>query len=649
MKIHFTGIGGVGMAALAVLAKNRGHDVDGCDLKPSARTAWLESQGIRVSFGHDPAHVAEADMVVATAALARDNPETAAARGVLVRRGEALADIVSSCDSIAVAGTHGKTTTSVFTAKLLIALGESVEWAIGGECGDFPVAGKREGRGTSVLVVEADESDGTLALYSPSILVVTNCEYDHPDHFKTPAAYFECFDTARGRAKRVIESGALGDFPPEMLSVCADAVASLAPHNRLNARAAVEAALLRGHSPAEIAAVFPKAVSSLPDRRFEPVAPGVYTDYAHHPSEIRCAVAMARECARGGRLRILFQPHRYSRTKALLGDFPAAFAQADEVVLCPTYAAFEKPVEGGGVCDLYAACREYSGKNGGPEFLLARNLDEAWTHARLSSARNDIVLLLGAGDIISLAARAKEDAARARSAHEWTPLAGFSFFRTGGRSAGGGAVHTAGMGSNLWISDLATDDVYKRSAAPAARAGSSLGIPWMAGVPGSVGGWVKMNAGAFGHSVSEVVSRVKASGRWIGRDECGFGYRTSAIAGEIEDVEFDEAALAKARSEGNAGEYLSRRKKFPARCCGSVFKNPAGGKTAGELLEAAGAKGMRVGGAYVWEGHANVIAAGDGANSSDILALVWILREKVRFRFGVSLEPEVSGLFLDGE
>jgi len=186
-KIHFIGIGGVGMAALAVLLKARGDTVTGCDLHPSPRTRWLARQGIPVDFGHDARHVAAADVVVVTPAVHADNPEFVAARGKIRYRGEVLAELVGARASIAVCGAHGKTTTATFIAKLLLALGEKVSWAIGGETGDFPVAAENGG----VLVVEADESDGTLSLYRPTTLVVNKCEYDHPDHFTTPDFFYQ--------------------------------------------------------------------------------------------------------------------------------------------------------------------------------------------------------------------------------------------------------------------------------------------------------------------------------------------------------------------------------------------------------------------------------------------------------------------------
>lgn len=650
-KIHFIGVGGVGMAGLAVLLKARGHDVTGCDLHPSPRTRWLEAQGIPVAIGHDARHVAEADVVVVTPAVRADNPEFVAAQGKIRYRGEMLAELVNARESIAVCGAHGKTTTATFIAKLLVALGEKVSWAIGGETGDFPVAAENGG----VLVVEADESDGTLSLYRATTLVVNKCEYDHPDHFTTPEDYFACFATAQQNAKDVIFSENLEiqqDFAslfgacPHENGACPQ---GLAPHNLRNARAAAEVARRRGHPWERICAALPSVVAELPDRRFQTVAPGVVTDYAHHPTEMRCAIDMARQICRGT-LRVLFQPHRYSRTRALLKDFPSALAGADEVVICPTYAAFEPPLEGGDSCDLYQACREYSraetqrrgaGKGEGPRFFLARSCAEAWRHASLEMRDGDVTLLLGAGDIINLVPTVERDRRQSvRGAGQSIDLKPFSFFRTGGRSVGGGARVVVGMGSNTWISDLTTDAEYVQVDAPAGAAGATRGIPWMAGIPGTIGGWVKMNAGAFGHSISEVVRRVKVDGRWIDKADCGFGYRTSAIRGVIEDVEWD---VDGASAAGTADEFRARRKAFPARCCGSVFKNPDG-DFAGRLLEAAGAKELRVGGAFVWNEHANVIVAGDGATSSDILALAQLMQNRVRHRFGRVLEPEICGL-----
>ena len=640
MRIHLIGIGGVGMAGLAVLLKARGHEVSGCDLKATPRTRWLESQGIPVFVGHSPDHLKDADEVIVTPAVARDNPERQACVNPRFR-GEVLAELVNSTDGIAVCGSHGKTTTATWIAKLLQALGESVSWCIGGETGAFPVA---HAAASGPLVVEADESDGTLALYRAKTLVVNKCEYDHPDHFKTEADYFACYETAKRNAETVIESESLDCSMVRTF----EGSNGLPEHNLKNMRAAVEVALRRGHAMTDIAKALPQIVAKLPDRRFERVWPQsnnqtveqsnhllVYTDYAHHPTEMACAVGMARQICRGT-LRVLFQPHRYSRTKALLRDFPAAFEGADEVVLCPTYAAFEQPVEGGDIADLYRACRERfnaeTRRRGEVSLFLSRSCDEAWEHAFNSMREGDLTLLLGAGDIINLVPQIHRDldsASLRLCASNPTPRLRKIWI---------------GQGSNTWKSDLNLSVEYVKTSGPAGAPGASLGIPWMAGIPGTVGGWIKMNAGAFGHSISEVLAEVKVDGRWLPASACGFSYRHSDITGEIQDFKLNSNYSAvRLPTSPSAEAYLAKRKKFPAGTYGSFFKNPEG-DFAGRLLEAAGAKELRVGGASVWSEHANVIVRGEGATASDVIALARLMRNRVFFRFGVRLEPEVQGI-----
>ena len=640
MKIHLIGVGGVGMAGLAVLLKARGHEVSGCDLKATPRTRWLESQGIPVFVGHSPDHLKDADEVIVTPAVARDNPERQACVNPRFR-GEVLAELVNSTDGIAVCGSHGKTTTATWIAKLLQALGESVSWCIGGETGAFPVA---HAAASGPLVVEADESDGTLALYRAKTLVVNKCEYDHPDHFKTEADYFACYETAKRNAETVIESESL-DCSMVRTFECSN---GLPEHNLKNMRAAVEVALRRGHAMTDIAKALPQIVAKLPDRRFERVWPQsnnqtveqpnnllVYTDYAHHPTEMACAVGMARQICRGT-LRVLFQPHRYSRTKALLQDFPAAFEGADEVVLCPTYAAFEQPVEGGDIADLYRACRERfnaeTRRRGEVSLFLSRSCDEAWEHAFNSMREGDLTLLLGAGDIINLVPQIHRD------------LDSASLRLCAGNPTPRLRKIWIGQGSNTWKSDLNLSVEYVKTSGPAGAPGASLGIPWMAGIPGTVGGWIKMNAGAFGHSISEVLAEVKVDGRWLPASACGFSYRHSDITGEIQDFKLNSNYSAvRLPTSPSAEAYLAKRKKFPAGTYGSFFKNPEG-DFAGRLLEAAGAKELRVGGASVWSEHANVIVRGEGATASDVIALARLMRNRVFFRFGVRLEPEVQGI-----
>jgi len=777
-KYHFTGIGGVGMAGVAFLLKKAGHDVSGCDLHPSPRTRWLEANGIPVAFGHDPSHITpDLDICVFTPAVPKDNAEFKAAEAAPCRvryRGEVLADIFNAVpDGIAVCGTHGKTTTATFIAKLLRALGDDPGWCIGGETDDFPVAGiptlnsqlslstvpgasslvprasceahapstKHQAPSTP-FIIEADESDGTLALYRAKTLVVTSLDYDHPDHFRTYDDYLACYKTAMAAAGDIIESSKLPteDWPEIRPLV-------LGEHNVRNARTAVEVALRRGHSRDAILAALPEALAALPDRRFERIWPShgvpsagcrvpgaeceisvpesrnqlstinyqlstnIFTDYAHHPAEIACALSMAR-ALKPKRLRVMFQPHRYSRTKTLLNEFPPAFAEADEVVLVPVYPAFEEPILGGDIADLYlafrnsqpslstvpgasclvpgASCEAHapSTKHQAPStshsstLLLARSAEEAWRHLYLTLEPGDLVMLLGAGDLINLVPRILEEMSARSTTHNselGTPLAPLSFFRTGGVTYGhvgelgdwgiGGlgdcgidANHPTtqpstrnpqhptivGMGSNTWFSDCATDaDILKApEGCSAARPGASLladhpELAFMAGIPGTIGGWAKMNAGAFGDSFGNHIDSVIADGRKIPAAECGFGYRTSTINGLITEVILKPSTTYDTLP---AADYLARRKKFPPRTCGSVFKNPSPEQPAGKLLEEVGAKSLRVGGASVWCEHANVIVAGDGCTSSDILALARLMAARVRDRFGISLVPEICGL-----
>ena len=441
------------MAGVAFLLKARGRAVSGCDLYATPRTRWLEANGIPVAIGHDASHITDSvatsatfpDELIVTPAVPPSNPELAAARaaGLTVRsRGEVLASLVNAADGIAVCGTHGKTTTATFTTRLLQNLGASPSWCIGGETGTVPVAGV----GTGPLVVEADESDGTLALYRPRTLVLNAVDFDHLEHFGSKEDYFDCYRAAIRQttdtiivcadhpqalelvdgvcppeaAGRSIPQVVTFGFAPEAQVNAADwpDIPVLGRHNVANALAAIAVALTRGFTREQIGAALPDAVATLPDRRFEQIAEAdgvrVYTDYAHHPAELKCAIDMAR-ALHPARLRVLFQPHRYSRTKALRDEFPPAFTAADEVVLAPVYAAFEEPIPGGDITDLYAAFRGQT-----PHVTLAPSLDEGWQHLFSTARPGDILMLLGAGDIINLVPRVKNEMAK-RGAVATTP------------------------------------------------------------------------------------------------------------------------------------------------------------------------------------------------------------------------------------
>ena len=435
-RVHMTGIGGVGMAGLALLLKSRGHHVTGCDAGGGPLMAWLSSQGIENTLGHDPVHMAreKPDVIVRSPAVALDHPELAAARAAgipIVDRGEALPFVLASYQLAAVAGTHGKTTTASMLAWIMTCTGAPASFCIGGVCPNLgAVAGAHP---AGVMVVEADESDGTLKHYAADVAVITNMDLDHVDYFHDERAQVEVYGQFARRARHVVWSYA--DPVAQKLSasfashdsfgldpsasVSASAISLRADgasfqlhlqgraaalielgvpghHNVLNALAATAAAL-RWHVSLE---VIQSALRSfrLPGRRFETVYEGrgrrVISDYAHHPVEIAALLNQAK-LLKPRRMIAVFQPHRYSRTAAFKKEFARVLSSLDYLVLAPVYAASEPLVPGGTSDDLHAACREA----GIAPLALANSLDEAWQHLRAASEDGDLVLIIGAGDV----------------------------------------------------------------------------------------------------------------------------------------------------------------------------------------------------------------------------------------------------------
>jgi UDP-N-acetylmuramate--alanine ligase len=349
---------------------------------------------------------------------------------------------MSETRSIAIAGTHGKTTTTAMTVQILKAAGADPWFAVGGEMDAFGgVAGI--GRG-SWLVAEADESDGTLAWYAPAVAAVTNIDFDHMEHFRDEREFHEVFERFCSRtrgpvlfgrddavATRIAGSrpGAAGfgfdpasdiraeHWAPEGAGQRFDLIVDGLPagnvflpvpgrYNALNALGAIAAARAAGVSPE----VSGRALGKFRPvrRRMECVHAGavsVFTDYAHHPAEIRAllgAVLDLRSRAGPGKLSVVFQPHRFTRTRALGEQFPAAFDGADRVVLAPVYAASEAPLEGGRSEDLLVRME----RHGRYPVELAASLDDAWARGTRDLRSGDRLLLVGAGDIERLAERA---------------------------------------------------------------------------------------------------------------------------------------------------------------------------------------------------------------------------------------------------
>ena len=441
-RVHLMGIGGIGMAGVARLLAAKGLAVTGCDSGAPRTLAWLRSCGIPAATGHDPAHLDGVDWAVFSPALQPGHPERVAAeqRGIpLYRRGQVLPVLAELWKTIAVSGTHGKTTTSSMIAHVLRAGGADPSWCIGGE---LPPDGAPAGIGKSDwLAIEADESDGTLAHYFPEIAVITNIEFDHMEHFASKEAMVDCFRAFARQAKALVycaddaaaarvgaaaggvsygETAAAGFRADDLRAGAAGTrftvrapggrageVALPLPgrHNVLNALAALAACDRCGI--ALDAACAALANFALPKRRFETVAAArgirVIADYAHHPTEVRALIAAALQ-AGAGRIWAVFQPHRYTRTLALGADFPPAFDGVAGVILAPVYAASEPPLKGGTADDLL----KHFWRHGGAPAELAKSLEAA---ADLVAARwksGDWVLVVGAGDVEEVGPMLKE-------------------------------------------------------------------------------------------------------------------------------------------------------------------------------------------------------------------------------------------------
>lgn len=747
---HFVGVGGVGMAGLANLLRLLGWKTGGCDAARGELLDWLAASGVDAVCPHDPAHIAAArpDIVIRTPAVRDSNPELAAARAAgipVVPRGEVLAALSGRIPTYAVCGSHGKTTTATFLASVLRRIRpESTGWCIGGTSKNLPEV---SGGSPETLVVEADESDGSLALYAPELTVVTNIDLDHVDRFASVSEFEKVFSSVIARTRGPVVFCA---DHPRTVAVCtasrharvsfgfspsadyrivscepgSDGLSSVfslavpgrsgplrvelpAPgrHNALNAAAAVAAAAALG-IPADAAARALEETAALPARRFETVGrPDGFTvisDYSHHPSEIRALVRTAAALPHK-RLRAVFQPHRYTRTRTFLNDFPDAFRGADELVICPVYAASEDPVPGGSAADLYAACRarRIEAPDAFPHAVFAESAGDAFAYVAATLERGDALLVVGAGDVNALAPRlatcAPVDEPPRRIALSaygtLAPVADYRIARSPAdlraalaeapalRVIGGGTNTLAAetgctgtvvrLGGGFSSIDLGAAPCADAAGAPARRVTAGAAVPGprllafcrehglsglepMTGIPGSVGGWLAMNAGTRFGSFCDRVESVRVMRRdgaeaVLSRADLNASYRACPGLGDAVALSVT-LVLTRAPKETVAereSELSRRRLDFSGlRTCGSVFKNPPAGadgaaRSAGQLSDHALCKGLRVGGARVTARHANVIDAGAGATASDVLALMHIVRDRVRRDSGVELVPEI--------
>ncbi|HSY41307.1 MAG TPA: UDP-N-acetylmuramate--L-alanine ligase [Polyangia bacterium] len=436
VTIHFVGIGGIGMSGIAEVLLNLGYPVSGSDLRESDVTRRLGTLGARLAFGHRPENVAHADVVVISSAVRADNPEVAAARArsiPVIPRAEMLGELMRVKDGVAVAGSHGKTTTTTMIAVILAEAGLDPTAIIGGKARAFG-SNARLGQG-EVLVAEADESDGSFRHLFPTVALITNIDREHLDHFGSLEALESAFldfaekvpfyglvvigadnpTAARLPArlsKRHLTYGLhTGDWRGEILEAGPTGTRfRVRVRDRLHGEARVR---MPGVHYAEnalgalcvadfLGVPFTQAGEALAafqgvDRRFslrgEAGGVLVVDDYGHHPTELAATIAAAR--LHGRRLLVAFQPHRYTRTRDLLADFAPALSGADQIFLTDVYPAGEPPIAGADARALLATF---------PAGAPARHVPRGQLTAELARASRpgDLVLCLGAGDITAV-------------------------------------------------------------------------------------------------------------------------------------------------------------------------------------------------------------------------------------------------------
>lgn len=761
-RLHVVGIGGPGMSALARALHGAGHMVSGSDVRESDVVAALREEGIAVHVGHRATYVDGCDAVCASSGVPADNIEMAAARerGIpALSRADMLAALCECAPTIAVAGTHGKTSTSAMLALMLGGDTGECGFVVGGDAPDLRTNGAWSAKGP--FVVEADESDGTHEQLPVSAAVVTNVDVDHLDHFGSTDAIAKSFarfahnvsgpvvlcaaDTALAalaeelravrrpvltygeaafadvRIVNIVQGSTHLSFEIEVGERAAPVFAGVTSvhvdlraqgrHYALNATAALVLALRHG---ASLDACLAKMASYRGvGRRFEvrgEVGGAVLVDdYAHLPTEINAVLGSTREGGFSGRrLLAVFQPNRFHRMAAMSDEYRDAFTAADVVFVTDIYASGTAPIPG------------VTGRLVVDAILDAhRDADVRWCATRhelvtavTNELRNDDVCVsFGCGDIetfpdeVVVEADLRRIAAGLRESGldvtEDAPMGERTTYKTGGharvlvtaqsidellavaRLHGGSPapVIVMGRGSNMLVADAGFaglcvvlgefasgvevvdrtgDAVLVRvgGATPlpvAARQLSALGVAgfeWAVGVPGTVGGAVRMNAGGHGSDMIaalvdvDIVDMRTGNRAHVPANELGLRFRGSDLADH--HVVVAAQLRLKASTPGAGDAAISdivrwRRDNQPGgQNAGSVFVNPDNGaRSAGEIIDRLGLRGLRVGGASVSDKHANFIQADAGASSTDVVRVMLEVHRRVLEAEGLLLRSEV--------
>jgi UDP-N-acetylmuramate--alanine ligase len=748
LRVHLIGVAGSGMSGLALLLLGMGHKVSGSDRVTTSETDRMRRLGLVFSCPHTAEAVEGADLVVHSSAIRPGNPayDAALARGLpLMRRAECLAAILHTREGVVVAGTHGKTTTSSMTAHVLREAGLEPSHYVGAE---IPILGANAAWSPQgeYMVAEGDESDGTLVLYHPRHCVVLNIEEEHLDHYRDLGEIRAVFERLARQTRGTVVYCAedpvareLGEALPNGVSYGWEGAAYAATgvrelrgssaftvsrrgellgdielgipgrHNVLNALACIALADACGASFPAVARAL--AAFAGARRRFETkyLSPRhrIVDDYGHHPSEIAATLQTARSLG-PRRVVVLFQPHRYTRTRLLADGFGQALQAADRVYVTDVYAASEPPIEGVSGRTIVEAV----GRHGAVPAVSVPSLATAHHVVGHALEPGDLLVTLGAGDVHEAGTRlardlalleemralVPEDEMRARlyepmarhttlliggPAQFWLEPRSFAAFaavvgfcrdrgipvRVVGRGSNllvrdggirgavihpaGGAFSELGVGSDATIT--AGAGVRLKKLASAAAAAGIGGFEWMEGIPGNVGGALRMNAGAMGvETFDQVVSVTYLAEdggiRTSGRDEIEARYRNVPL------LRRNFALQAVFRGYPDTAENIrgrweeSRRKRKSSQpvtaSAGCTFRNPAGSH-AGRLIDSLGLKGLAVGAAEVSPVHGNFLVNRGGASADELLRLVASVQGKVREADGTDLELEIKVLGSD--
>ena len=740
-RIHLIGVAGSGMSGIAALLLELGHTVSGSDKSISVEVERLQRLGLHFFHQHRAEDARQAELVVYSSAIKDDNPILLAARKAsqpIVRRAEALAAIMRAKRGIVIAGMHGKTTTSAMTAHLLREAGLHPSHYVGAE---IPILGQNahwDSRGV-YFVAEGDESDGTIRCFHPEYTLVLNIEPEHLDFYEdlvaiekvfteliaqtTGKIFYNADDPVAARVCRSRRSISYGledgaDYQGKDISLedfasvfCVYRRGKQLGEARLNVpgRHNVQNAVGVIALGAELGVPFEKIAKSLAKfqharRRFEIKYQSdrflLVDDYAHHPTEIRATIATARWIGRE-RVLAMFQPHRYSRTKALRKEFGAAFDAADRVVITDVYPASEAPlagVSGRTIADALTA-------HGHPGVTYQEQLGCVHREIGNMLASGDLVLSLGAGNIheqlsilaaeLVIAEKLKEIVGEGGDVRLHEPMAKHTTLRVGGpaqfwvepRTEGAFAelirfcrdenlpLVVVGRGSNLLVRDGGIRGVVVhpsggefdrvevegreitvgvgaklKQVAYAGRNAGIGGLEWMEGIPGEVGGALRMNAGAMGGQTFGNVVRVryldaKGNPQIKTPAEMEVHYR------HVPTLEKNYAVSAVFRGVPSAKDEIvrkfeesqnKRRTTQPAASsAGCIFKNPRS-IPAGQLVDELGLKNTTVGNARVSEVHGNFIVNDGGATAAEVLDLIERIKTAARSKRGIELETEVE-------